>query len=110
MRVTCPGDRRRLIEALVCAALVSFCGDARAEEVTIHSGTEAAPVHSVDAVTALPTTQPPLFPPAFSGPIKPLLVPDPEGLRQWKESLQQGVLVQGDGPDLVEDPAISESP
>ncbi len=85
-----------LLAALVTAlAVVDAPGVASAQPVQVLASVHAAPVDSVVDAGTLPPL--PALGARPGTPIepKPFLTPDPEGLRRWKESLQQGAPALG---------------
>jgi hypothetical protein len=115
-RIACclsvPTDFRasRLAWPLIALSILGHSSVLLAQDVRTLPPPQLVPLHSTMTVRALP-------PPSPSGPldekpleVKPFLVPDPEGLRRWKEYLEQVPQALPEAPGFIEDTASRLAP
>ncbi len=105
---------RRGLPCLVCLLVVvipSLASLAWAVETRVLDGTASIPRHSLVEIRSLTQTlSVPTSPTAPVAEIKPFLTPDPEGLREWKERLNQGQGVVPVVPGFIPDTAPQAAP
>jgi len=108
----CPQERipPGLVCLLILLAVVWPSTVLFAQEKQVLPPARSVPLHSLVEISSLQSPAPRTPQAETAIEIKPFLTPDPKGLRQWKELLNQGLGVVPPAPEFIPDTAPHVAP